>query len=106
MPRALADAARVEGERLLVVLVAADVDDRERRRPLARGGGAEAAQALRAEEVLHVHGLAGAEERAIEDGVGGGAAVLVDVGQLVAPRLDAVVPARVDEAEIVAAPAP
>ena len=90
-------------ERQLVVLVAADVDDRERGRPLARGGGAEAAQAPGAEEVLHVHRLAGAEERTVENGVGGGAAVLVDVRQLVAPGLDALVPARVHEAQVVAA---
>ena len=60
----------------------------------------EAAHRLAAQHVLHVHGVAGAEQRAVEDRVRGHRRLPALRRQLEAPRLDAVAPRRVDEAQV------
>ena len=65
------------------------------------GDGLEAGERRAAEHVLHVHGLARTEEGPVEDGVGTQRPTLLGDRQVEPPGLDALVPARVDEAEIV-----
>ena len=73
-----------------------ELEHRALRRPLS-GTASNPASAGAADHVLHVHGLARAEQRAVEDRVRAERAALVLAGQVEPPGLDAVVPARVHE---------
>src|SRR5262249_60663083 len=70
LPGALRAAVVEPRERLLVVLVAPEMPDREQRRTLRGWRRREAGERRLPEQVLHVHRLAGAEEGTIEDAVG------------------------------------
>src|SRR6185312_616667 len=91
-PLARRGAVGAPAQRQLPALVGADVHDDGLLGPFARRQS-EAFESLAAQEVLHAHGLPGAQQRAVEDGAAHGRrAAAVLIGQLEAPRLDALAP--------------
>ena len=100
-PSAIPPASQASAQ--LVLLVAAEMPDDEAAGPLGRGDRAEAARHRAADHVLHAHRLARAKERAVEDGVRDGRLRALRRGQPEAPALDALIPARVHEGQVVAA---
>src|SRR5262249_54860955 len=100
-PRALRDPRGVPRDRQLVLLIAALMTNLERARTVSRRRHGEAAQILTADHVLHRDALTGPEERAIQHGLDVQRALPVVGRQIEPPRLDSLLPARVNEREIV-----
>ena len=101
-PGGLGDPGTVPGDRKLVFLLAPQVLDHERGRPLSFGDEREPRRDVPPQDVLHVHGFAGAQQRAVEDRVRGQEVAPVLGRDAEAPRLDSLVPGRVDEGQVVA----
>ena len=101
-PVGLGDTGRIPGKRQLVGLVAAGVADGGGVGQLVRPRNGKAVHGVAADEVLHVHRFAGAQQAAVEDGVGDDGPGAIFRRQLEAPGLDALVPARVHEAHVAA----
>ncbi len=101
LPRAFRDIARVPCHRHFVFLVRTLVHDREFLRQVVHGHEGETLRLVPAVVVLHVHGLPGAQQRAVEHRGDEVRPVPAAFAQVEAPVRNALVPVGHDERQVV-----